>query len=285
MNGPRIDVITILPEFFDGPLSTSLLGQAVAESRVDLRVHDLRDWATDRHRSVDDAPYGGGAGMVMRPDVWIAAAEAVWNDLPVETTRGADRPPTGARHVAGGERPRTVLLTPRGRRLDQALVRELAAEPRLVLCCGRYEGIDERVHELVATDEVSIGDYVLMGGEVAAVALIEAVVRLVPGVVGNLASTVEESFEQGLLEHPHYTRPAEVRGHGVPEVLTSGDHGAVARWRAERALERTRRERPDLLAGPGAGGAPGDAPGAPPGGAPGAAGGVGDGSPGPSGAA
>lgn len=247
MSAPRIDVLTILPDFFAGPFGVSLVAAAVAEGRVDLRVHDLRDWATDRHRSVDDAPYGGGAGMVMRADVWVNAAEAVWNDLPADATRGAAAAPEGVRFVAGGERPRTIVLTPRGRPLDQALVRELAAEPRLVLCCGRYEGIDERVHELVATDEVSIGDYVLMGGEVAAAALVEAVVRLLPGVVGNAASTAEESFEGGLLEHPQYTRPPVVRGHGVPEVLTSGDHGAVARWRAGAARERTERVRPDLL--------------------------------------
>jgi tRNA (guanine37-N1)-methyltransferase len=237
----RIDLITIFPGYFDGPLTTSLVGTARDEGLLDVQVHDLRDWATDRHRSVDDAPYGGGAGMVMRADVLVAAAESVWNDLPP----GAPvQPPL---HVAGGTRPRTILLTPRGRPLTQALVRELAAEERLVLLCGRYEGIDERVHELVATDEVSIGDYVLMGGEVAAAAILEAVVRLLPGVLGNARSTVEESFEDGLLEHPLYTRPAELRGHGVPGVLTSGDHGAVAAWRRERALERTREVRPDLL--------------------------------------
>lgn len=237
----RVDVLTIFPGFFDGPLTTSLVGTARTQGLLDVRVHDLRDWATDRHRSVDDAPYGGGAGMVMRADVLVSAAESVWNDLPP----GAPvQPPL---HVGGGPRPRTVLLTPRGRPLTQALVRELAAEDRLVLLCGRYEGIDERVHELVATDEVSLGDYVLMGGEVAAAAILEAVVRLLPGVLGNAESTVEESFEQGLLEHPLYTRPAEYRGHGVPDVLRSGDHGAVAAWRRARSLERTREARPDLL--------------------------------------
>ena len=237
----RIDLLTIFPDFFDGPLSTSLVGAAQEDGLVDVRVHDLREWSTDRHRSVDDAPYGGGAGMVMRADVLVAAAESIWNDLPP----GAPvEPPL---HVAGGPRPRTVLLTPRGRPLTQSMVREMATEERLVLLCGRYEGIDERVHELVATDEVSIGDYVLMGGEVAAAAVLEAVVRLLPGVLGNAESTVEESFEQGLLEHPLYTRPAEFRGHGVPAVLRSGDHGAVAAWRRERALERTQAVRPDLL--------------------------------------
>jgi tRNA (guanine37-N1)-methyltransferase len=243
----RIDVLTIFPGWFEGPLTTSLLGKAAASGRLDLRVHDLRDWTTDRHRTVDDAPYGGGAGMVMRADVWIDACEAVWNDLQPEATAGATGAPEGVPYVAGGERPRTVLLTPRGRPLTQALAAELADEERLVLLCGRYEGIDERVHELVATDEVSIGDYVLFGGEVAAAAVIEAVTRLVPGVVGNDASPQDESFTSGLLEYPQYTRPAEVRGHGIPPVLTSGDHGAVDRWRHEQALELTRERRPDLL--------------------------------------
>ena len=237
----RIDLLTIFPDFFDGPLATSLVAQARANESVDVRVHDLRDWTTDRHRSVDDAPYGGGAGMVMRADVLVAAAESIWNDV------APGVPVAPPLHVAGGERPRTILLTPRGRPLDQRLVRELAQEDRLVLLCGRYEGIDERVHELVATDEVSLGDYVLMGGEVAAAAIVEAVVRLLPGVLGNAASTQEESFEHGLLEHPLYTRPPEFRGHTVPDVLRSGDHGAVAAWRHDKALERTRAVRPDLL--------------------------------------
>jgi tRNA (guanine37-N1)-methyltransferase len=249
----RIDLLTIFPGFFAGPLDTSLVATARERGTLDVRVHDLRDWTTDRHRSVDDAPYGGGAGMVMRADVLIAAAESIWNDLPPGE---AVAPP---QHVAGGSRPRTLLLTPRGRPLTQALVRELAAEERIVLLCGRYEGIDERVHELVATDEVSLGDYVLMGGEVAAAAIIEAVVRLLPGVLGNAESPVAESFEQGLLEHPHYTRPAELRGHEVPEVLRSGDHGAIAAWRHERSVERTRAVRPDLLTGGGPGGPVGPA--------------------------
>jgi tRNA (guanine37-N1)-methyltransferase len=243
----RIDVLTIFPDWFDGPLTTSLLGKAATAGTLDLRVHDLRDWTTDRHRTVDDAPYGGGAGMVMRPDVWFAAAEGVWNDLPPSATVGASDPPPEARYAAGGERPRTVLLTPRGRPLTQALARELAGEPRLVLLCGRYEGIDERVHEAVATDEVSIGDYVLFGGEAAAAVVIEAVTRLVPGVVGNDESPEDESFSSGLLEYPQYTRPAQLRGREVPAILTSGDHGAVAAWRHEQALELTSRRRPDLL--------------------------------------
>jgi tRNA (guanine37-N1)-methyltransferase len=246
----RIDVLTIFPDWFEGPFSTSLLGKAIDDGRLDVRVHDLRDWTADRHRTVDDAPYGGGAGMVMRADVWVAACESVWNDLPPDPDHlGADVPPTTATQVAGGDRPRTILLTPRGRPLTQELAGELAAEERIVLLCGRYEGIDERVHELVATDEVSVGDYVLFGGEVAAATVVEAVTRLVPGIVGNAASPVDESFSSGLLEYPQYTRPAELRGHGVPAVLSSGDHGAVDAWRHEQALELTRRRRPDLLDG------------------------------------
>ncbi|MFN2556911.1 MAG: tRNA (guanosine(37)-N1)-methyltransferase TrmD [Nitriliruptorales bacterium] len=230
----RIDVITIFPEFFTGPFNTSLLARAAETGILDLRVHDLRAWATNRHRKVDDAPYGGGAGMVMRPDVWFTAAEAVWADE------------AGTSYRVGGARPRTILLSPRGVPLTQRLVVEFAAEARLVVCCGRYEGVDERVHEAVATDEVSIGDYVLAGGEAAAVVVVEAVSRLLPGVMGNAASSEEESFSEGLLEYPHYTRPEELRGMLVPEVLRSGDHGAVARWRREQALRLTRERRPDL---------------------------------------
>jgi tRNA (guanine37-N1)-methyltransferase len=247
----RIDIVTIFPEAFR-PLELSIIGRARAAGLLDLRVHDLRAWATDRHRTVDDAPYGGGAGMVMRADVWIDACEAVWNDLDAEVTRGRTGRSDGTAEAysAGASRPRTVLLTPRGRPLTQGLAAELAAEERLVLLCGRYEGIDERVHDLVATDEVSIGDYVLFGGELAAAAVIEAVGRLVPGVLGNQASPEDESFTSGLLEYPQYTRPPEVRGHGVPAVLTSGDHGAVDRWRHEQARALTAERRPDLL-GPG----------------------------------
>lgn len=234
----RIDVLSIFPEYVGGPAGLSLLGKARDAGVLDLRLHDLRDWTTDRHRSVDDAPYGGGAGMVMRADVWVTAAEAVYND-------GAEDGP----YRAGGDRPRTILFTPRGRTFDQAMAREFAQEDRLVLCCGRYEGIDERVHELVATDEVSIGDYVLFGGEAAALVVIEAVTRLLPGVVGNEDSPIDESFADGLLEYPQYTRPLQFRGLEVPEILRSGDHAAVQGWRREQAEELTRRRRPDLLDG------------------------------------
>ena len=217
-------MLTIFPEIFASPLRASLLGKAIAAGLVDIRVHDVRAHATDRHRSVDDAPYGGGPGRVMKPEPIFAAVEAL------------------------GEGPRrTILLSPAGRRLDQALVEELAAEPWLVLICGRYEGVDERVVEGLPAEEVSVGDYVLSGGELPALVLIEAVTRLVPGVVGKEESLARESFREHLLDHPHYTRPAEFRGMRVPEVLLSGDHAAIERWRRQAALEKTRRNRPDLL--------------------------------------
>ncbi|MBI4259336.1 MAG: tRNA (guanosine(37)-N1)-methyltransferase TrmD [Actinobacteria bacterium] len=224
----RIDVLTIFPGIFEGPLRESLLGKAVAGGLVDVRVHDIRDRATDRHRQVDDEPFGGGPGMVMKPEPIFAAVEAL-------------EPPPGA------GQPRVLLLSPAGRRMDQSLVRELAGERWLVLVCGRYEGVDERVVEGLPAEEVSIGDYVLSGGEVPALVVLEAVTRLVPGVVGREDSLHRESFEDGVLDHPHYTRPAEFRGMGVPDVLRSGDHAAVERWRREAALEKTRRNRPDLL--------------------------------------
>ena len=224
----HVDVLTLFPEWFAGPLDASLLGKAVASGLLEIGVHDLRAWATDRHRTVDDVPYGGGAGMVLKPEPFFAAAEALYGSVDA--------------------RPRTVLFTPRGRRLDQALVRELAGEPALLLLCGRYEGIDERVHEALATDELSLGDFVLAGGEVAAAALVEAVARLLPQVMGNAQSAVEESFADGLLEYPHYTRPASFRGMDVPEVLLSGHHGRVAEWRRAQSVARTRTVRPDLMA-------------------------------------
>ncbi len=240
-----VDVLSIFPEYFTGPLDASLLGKARERGHLRVDVHDLRDWSVDRHRTVDAEPYGGGAGMVMRPEPFVHAVEDLYGGL--------------------AHRPRTVLLSPRGRRLDQPLVAELAREPALLLLCGRYEGIDERVHRLLAHDEVSLGDYVLAGGEAAACVLIEAVSRLVPGVVGNTASVAEESFAGGLLEHPQYTRPARFRGLEVPAVLRSGDHGAVARWRRAQSRARTRAVRPDLLeddAPPGGGGSSASGPGA-----------------------
>ena len=223
-------MVTIFPGIFDGPLRESLLGKAVAGGVVDVRLHDLRDFTTDRHRQVDDEPYGGGPGMVMKPGPVVAAVEAL--------ASGSGE---------GGPAPRVVLLSPAGRRLDQQLVRDLAGEPWLVLVCGRYEGVDERVVEALGAEEVSIGDYVLSGGEVPALVLLEAVTRLVPGVVGKEESLARDSFEDGILDHPHYTRPRDFRGLEVPEVLLSGNHAEIERWRREAAEAKTRRNRPDLL--------------------------------------
>ncbi|MFY9588408.1 MAG: tRNA (guanosine(37)-N1)-methyltransferase TrmD [Actinomycetota bacterium] len=222
----KVDVVTIFPEFFAGPLDASLLGKARARGLIDVVLHDLRDQTTDPHRTVDDEPYGGGVGMVMKPEPWFAAVEA----------------------LEGWEKARRILLSPAGRRLDQELVRELSEEPHLVVMCGRYEGVDERVAEGLATDEISIGDYVIAGGEAAAVVLIDAVARLIPGVVKEPASVEEESFgPSGLLDHPHYTRPPEFRGRKVPDVLLSGNHAEIEAWRHKQALERTKGRRPDLL--------------------------------------
>ena len=225
----RIDVITIFPELFERFLEASILGNARREGEIAVEVHDLRGWASDRHRTVDDIPYGGGPGMVMKPEPLVEAIEAVAGE------KGAER---------GGH---VVLLSPQGVRLDQEKVAELAREEHLVLVCGRYEGVDQRVIDLAVDEEISIGDFVLSGGEIPAMAVIEAVTRLVPGVLGNPRSAETESFQDGRLEGPQYTRPAEYRGHAVPAVLRSGNHGEIDRWRRERALERTKRRRPDLL--------------------------------------
>jgi len=227
----RASVLTLFPEMFPGPLGQSLAGRALREGRWAIEALDIRGFATDRHRTVDDTPFGGGAGMVMRPDVLDAALAAA-------LAAGPDRP--------------AVYLTPRGRRLDQAMVRGLVAGPGLVLLCGRYEGVDERVIEARGLIEVSIGDYVLSGGEPAALVLLDACVRLLPGVMGAAESGVEESFSSGpmggLLEYPHYTRPAEWQGRAVPPVLLSGHHAEVARWRQAEAERITRERRPDLWA-------------------------------------
>ncbi len=219
----HFDIFTLFPEMFQGPLTESILARAQAQGLVTIALHNPREWTTDRHHVVDDYPYGGGAGMVMKPEPLFAAVEAVHQGGPI------------------------ILLSPRGRVFTQTIARELAAEPRLTLLCGHYEGMDERIHEHLATDEISIGDYVLTGGELAAMVVVDAVARLVPGVLAP-GSTEEESHTAGLLEYPHYTRPAEFRGWRVPDVLLSGHHGQVARWRRKAALRRTRALRPDLLA-------------------------------------
>ena len=234
MSPVRIDVITIFPDYL-APLELSLIGKARADGLLDVRIHDLRSWTDDRHRSVDDTPYGGGPGMLMRPEPWGAALDAVLG--------GPD---------AGQQPPRLVVPTPSGVPFTQALARDLAREPWLVFACGRYEGIDARVLEAAATvarvEEVSLGDYVVNGGEVAVLAVVEAVARLVPGVIGNSESLVEESHAGGLLEGPGFTKPPVWRGREVPDVLLSGDHARIARWRRDQALGRTAARRPDLLA-------------------------------------
>jgi tRNA (guanine37-N1)-methyltransferase len=228
----RIDILTIFPGMFAGagPLGASIIGRAVERGILDLRVHDLRDWTTDRHHSIDDYPYGGGAGMVMKAPPVVAAIEAVL---------GGD--------VGRAPRVPVLLMSAAGRPFTQAMAHALAHQERIILLCAHYEGVDERAIEIAVTDEVSIGDYVLTGGELPAMVVTDAVARLLPGVI-EAESLAEESFADGLLEYPHYTRPPEFRGLAVPDVLTSGNHARITRWRREQALLRTRARRPDLLA-------------------------------------
>jgi tRNA (guanine37-N1)-methyltransferase len=220
----RVDVFTIFPEYLEAPLGLSVLGRAREAGLLDVRLHNPRDHSSDRHRSVDDTPTGGGAGMVMMPEPLFAAVEAVSPPRPL------------------------FLLAPGGRRFDQTLAEELAGGSGFSMLCGRYEGVDQRVADHLCDEELSIGDYVLAGGEAAALVVIEAVARLVPGVVGNEVSVGDESFSGTLLEYPQYTRPAEFRGYAVPDVLRSGDHARIERWRRAQALRRTLGRRPDLLA-------------------------------------
>lgn len=224
----HFDVLTLFPQMLSGPLEASILGRARERELVSVALHDIRDYATDKHHITDDAPYGGGGGMVMKPEPLFAAVEAVLEDeasVPV------------------------ILLSPQGRVFTQSVASEMAKQERLVLLCGRYEGVDERVRQHIVTDEISIGDYVLTGGELAALVIIDAVTRLLPGVLGDPGAVYDDSHASGLLEGPHYTRPASYRGWEVPEVLRSGNHAAVARWRHEQALQRTFDRRADLLAG------------------------------------
>jgi tRNA (guanine37-N1)-methyltransferase len=236
----HIQVLTIFPELFQPFLTTSLVGKAVERGLLAVEVHDLRGFTTDRHRSVDDEPYGGGGGMVMTAQPWISAVRALG-----ETGRSRDA--SGGTGGGAGGKARRVLLSPQGRRLDEQGARKLAQEPWLMLLCGRYEGIDERVRDLVVDEEWSIGDYVLSGGELPAMVLIEVLSRQIPGVVGLADSVENDSFRQGLLDYPHYTRPAEVEGVEVPSVLLSGDHAAIERWRRIAAVRATLAKRPDLL--------------------------------------
>ncbi|MBX5458574.1 MAG: tRNA (guanosine(37)-N1)-methyltransferase TrmD [Thermogemmatispora sp.] len=220
----HIDIFTLFPAMFEGPFSESILKRARERGLLSIALHNIRDFTTDKHHVVDDYPYGGGVGMVMKPEPIFAAVEAVYQGGPI------------------------ILLTPQGRLFNQQIARELAREPRLSLICGHYEGVDERVAEHLATDELSIGDYVLTGGELPAMVIVDAVARLIPGVLGDDASTHEESHSDSLLEYPQYTRPPEFRGWRVPEVLLSGNHAQIARWRRKEALRRTKRRRPDLFA-------------------------------------
>ena len=220
------DVFTLLPEVFPPYLDSSILQRARQRGLIDVRLHNIRDWATDKHHVTDDEPYGGGGGMVMKVEPVFAAVEAVLGPKP-------DCP--------------VILLTPQGRVFNQSIAMELARQPHLALLCGRYEGVDERIRTNLVTDQISIGDYVLTGGELPALILIDALSRLLPGVLGDPDGPFDDSHASGLLEYPHYTRPPEFRGWGVPEVLLSGNHARIAKWRREQSLRRTRRQRPDLL--------------------------------------
>ncbi|MHB0885266.1 MAG: tRNA (guanosine(37)-N1)-methyltransferase TrmD [Bacillota bacterium] len=230
MSALRVDIVTLFPAMFTGPFSESMTKRAIDRGLLDIRLHDLRDYTHDRHRTVDDYPYGGGAGMVLKPEPVFEAVEAV---------TGPDR---------SAERPRVILLTPQGKRLTQDAVVRLAEHKWLLLVCGHYEGIDERVRTELVDEEISIGDFILTGGELPAMVLVDAVSRLIPGVLGEEESVREESFSEGLLEYPQYTRPPEFRGLTVPEVLVSGHHEKVRLWRRRESLRRTLRRRPELLA-------------------------------------
>ncbi|MCG8587449.1 MAG: tRNA (guanosine(37)-N1)-methyltransferase TrmD [Pirellulales bacterium] len=225
----RFDVMTLFPEMFSGYLGQSILNQAIEDGAVDVQLHNIRDWAHDKHRMVDDRPYGGGPGMVMKCEPVVECVEAV------------QQMATDAGHL--------IMLTPQGRKLDQRVVEELVDKKRLLLLCGRYEGFDQRISDILRPDEISVGDYILGGGEVAAMIVVDTVVRLIPGVLGHEDSNRDDSFSTGnrLLEFPQYTRPREYRGLEVPEVLTSGDHERVAQWREEESLRRTKQRRSDLL--------------------------------------
>lgn len=227
----RFDILTLFPRMFEGPFDESMVGRARGAGIISIAIHNIRDYATDRHRTTDDAPFGGGAGMVMKPEPIFAAAEALLRGVDIDPVRRA-----------------IVLLSASGRPFQQKIAEELAGLDHIMLICGRYEGVDERVAEHLATDQISIGDYVLTGGELPAMIVVDAVTRLLPGVLSSTESVIEESFSTGLLEYPQYTRPAVFRGWGVPPILVSGNHMAVEVWRRKQALERTWHRRPDLLA-------------------------------------
>src|SRR3990172_4695427 len=242
----RFDIFTLFPSIFVSPLQESILKRAIEAGLLDVRVHNIRDYATDKHHVADDYPYGGGGGMVMKPEPIFAAVETVLEvrSWKLEVGSGALQPPTSNLQSPTP----IILLTPQGRLFNQAIARELARYERIALICGRYEGVDERVREHLATDEISIGDYVLTGGELAALVIVDAVSRLLPGVLGDAGAAADDSHADGLLEYPHYTRPPDFQGWKVPDVLLSGNHAEIARWRRRQSLLRTLRRRPELLA-------------------------------------
>ena len=233
----RIDIITLFPEICRAPLNESMMKRAQENDALELRIHNLRDWTSDKYHVVDDAPFGGGQGMVMKPEPIFAAVE----DL--QKTPNAQGPTPDVEL----QRPKIILMSPAGRRFDQSLATELSHESHLIIICGHYEGVDHRVVEHLIDEEISIGDYVLTNGAIAAAILVDAIVRLIPGVLGDKQSAHDDSFREGLLEGPQYTRPAEFRSWKVPEILLSGNHGEIAKWRKEQAKKRTRENRPDLL--------------------------------------
>jgi len=235
----KIDILTLFPDICRAPLGESIMKRAQENGIVDLQIHNLRDWTTDKHHVVDDAPFGGGQGMVMKPEPIFAAIE----DLKGSNQKTAD----AQRSRVEEQGSKIVLMSPAGRRLDQKMARELSRESRLIILCGHYEGVDHRVIEHLTDLEISIGDYVLTNGAIAAVVLVDAVVRLLPGALGHEQSAVDDSFNHGLLEAPQYTRPAEFRGWKVPQVLLSGNHAEIAKWRNEQARKRTHKNRPDLV--------------------------------------
>jgi tRNA (guanine37-N1)-methyltransferase len=234
----HFDILTLFPAMFGGVFEESIIKRASLAGRISIALHNIRDYAEGKHRVTDDTPYGGGGGMVMKPEPLFNAVEALL---------GIQVPAAGYHTLDRSSHPPVILLSPQGRLFSQAVAQELAAETRLVLICGRYEGVDERVRLYLASDEISIGDYVLSGGEIAAMVIVDSVTRLLAGVLGDPAATLQDSHSSGLLEYPHYTRPASFRGHGVPEVLLSGHHAEVARWRRQESLRRTFERRPDLL--------------------------------------
>ena len=235
----RIDIITLFPEICRAPLNESMMKRAQENGALKLRIHNLRDWTSDKHHVVDDAPFGGGQGMVMKPEPIFAA---------VEELRGKNRKTSNTeRRTSNAEQWRVILMSPTGRRFDQRMAEQLSQESHLVIVCGHYEGVDHRVVEHLIDEEISIGDYVLTNGAIAAAVLVDAVVRFIPGVLGDEQSAYDDSFREGLLEGPQYTRPGEFRGWKVPEILLSGNHAEIAAWRKEQAKKRTRENRPDLL--------------------------------------